>query len=209
MNSDLSVQLLLMRVLAGVMIVTIQGATIAAMAVLLGDKGPRYDGRLSILPTRHVDLLGLGAIMLTGLGWGQPVAIEAGKLRPGRVGLVLATLAGSAALLLVAVLLLQLAGPALKFLDFTAGVTGAAFVREASRMCVWMALFSLLPIPPLAGAHVLTALGISLPGRVTPYLGWLILLASVYGLPRTVLTPAYNLIAPPVLGVDAALATGR
>src|SRR5262249_45680798 len=120
-----------MRLLAGVIIATVHGATIAAAAVLLGDKGPRYDGRLTALPSGHIALLGLGSVMLTGFGWGRPVAIEGGKLRPGRWGLVLAVLAGSAALLVVSFLLLLLAAPLLRSLDFTAGVTAAAFVRVA------------------------------------------------------------------------------
>lgn len=202
---DLTVQLVIMRLVAGVMLVTVHGAVIAGAAVLLGDNGPRHDGRLSLLTTGHIDLLGLGALVLTGFGWGRPVAIDAGRLRPGRWGLVLAVLAGSAALLLLGVGLLLLAGPLLRALDFSAGVTAAAFVRMAARLCVWMALFSLLPIPPLAGAHLLTALGIAVPGRLGTYLGWGLLLAAVFGVTQRALAPAYYLIAPPLLGVDAAL----
>jgi Zn-dependent protease len=200
---DLTVQLVVMRLLAGVIIATAQGATIAAAAVLLGDKGPRYDGRLTALPWGHIDLLGLGSILLTGFGWGRPVTIEASKMRPGRWGLVLVALAGSAALLLLGFLLLLLAGPLLTSLDFTAGVTAAAFVRVAARLCVWMSLFSLLPIPPLAGAHFLGALGLSLPRQAGICLGWMLLLATLFGVTQRVLTPAYNVIAPLVLGVDA------
>ncbi len=203
---DLTVQQLVMRLLAGVIIATVQGVTIAAVAVLLGDKGPRYDGRLKVLTGGHIDLLGLGSLMLTGFGWGRPVAIDAGQLRPGRWGLVLAAVAGSAVLLLLGFLVLQLAGPLLtSSLDFTAGTTAAAFVRVAARLCVWMALFSLLPIPPLAGAHFLAALGISVPARAGTYLGWILLLATLFGVTQRVLTPAYNVIAPLVLGVDFAL----
>jgi Zn-dependent protease len=203
-GADLTVQLVVVRLVAGLIIAIVQGLAIAWTAVLLGDKGPRYDGRLTVLPSPHVDLLGLGSIMLTGFGWGRPVAIDAGELRLGRWGLVVAVLAGSVALLLVAVVLLLLAIPMLRVLDFTAGVTAAAFVRVAARLCVWMALFALLPIPTLAGAHFLTALGIPVPKRAGTYLGWGLLVASIFGVTSTVLTPAYNFIAPLVLGVDAA-----
>lgn len=199
---ELTIQLVLMRLFAGLIIATVQGATIAAAAVLLGDKGPRYDGRLTVLPFGHVDMLGLGSIMLTGFGWGRPVAIEAGKLRIGRWGLVVAVLAGSGVLLLVGYLLLLLAIPLLIFLPYTAGLTAAAFVRVAAQLCVWMALFGLLPIPPLAGAHFLAALGISMPRQAGTYLAWALLTASVFGVTRMVLTPAYRLIAPMVLGID-------
>jgi Zn-dependent protease len=199
-GSDLSLQLMVLRLLAGLIIAAVQGAAIATAAALLGDKGLRYDGRLTVLPPKHVDILGLGAIVLTGFGWGRPVAIEAGKLRIGRWGLVVAVLAGSVALLLVAYLLLLLVIPLLTFLPYTAGLTAAAFWRRAARLCVWMALFSLIPIPPLAGAHFLAALGVVVPKQAGTYLGWALLVAAVFGLPRIVLTPVYELVAPIVLG---------
>lgn len=202
---DLTIQLVLMRLLAGIIIAVIQGTAIAAVAVLLGDKGPRHDGRVNLLTPHHISLLGLGSLMLTGYGWGQPVSVEADKMRAGRLGLVLAVLGGSAALLALAVLLLLLAGPMVKSLDFSTGMAGAAFVRLAARLCVWMALFSLLPIPPLAGAHFLAAIGISIPRQAGVYFGWALLLASLIGVTQKILTPAYNIVAPLLLGVDIAL----
>jgi Zn-dependent protease len=111
-------------------------------------------------------------------------------------------LAGSAALLLVGYLLLLVVIPLLTLLPYTAGLTAAAFVRVAAQLCVWMALFSLLPIPPLAGAHFLAALGIAVPRQAGVWLGWALLLASLLGVTRMVLTPGYRLIAPMVLGTD-------
>jgi hypothetical protein len=81
---DLTIQLVVLRLVAGVLMVTVHGMAIAAAAVLLGDKGPRYDGRLTLLPTRHIDFVGLGSIMLSGFGWSRPVAIETAQLRFGR-----------------------------------------------------------------------------------------------------------------------------
>ena len=107
--------------------------------------------------------------------------------------------------MLLGFLLPLLASPLLRSLDFTAGVAAAAFVRVAARLCVWMALFSLLPIPPLAGAHLLTAVGLLAPKQAGAYIGGLLVLASAAGLTQKLLTPAYNLIAPLLLGVDVAL----
>lgn len=203
-GADFTLQLLVLRLFAGLIIVTVQGATIAAAAELLGDKGPRYDGRLTLVPFGHVDMLGLGSLMLTGFGWGRPVAIEANRLRVGRWGRVVVALAGSAVLLLAGYLLLLLVIPLLTLLPYTAGLTMAAFVRVAARLCVWMALLNLLPLPPLAGAHFLTAFGLSVPKQTGSYLAWALLTASVLGVTRIVLTPAYDLIAPMVLGIAGA-----
>lgn len=201
---DLTLQLVVLRLVAGLIIAAVQGATIAAVAVLLGDKGPRYDGRLTLLPFGHVDLLGLGSLMLTGFGWSKSVAIELGQLRPGRWGLVIAALAGSAALLAAAWLILLLVIPSLTLLPHTAALTVAAFLRVASRLCVWMALFTLLPVPPLAGAHLLGAVGVRLPASAGTWIGWGLLLASLLGITPMVLTPVYNVVAPLVLGAELA-----
>jgi len=202
---DLTPQAVMMRLLAGLLIAMVQGAAIAGTAVLLGDKGPRHDGRFALLSWSHVDLLGLGSLMLTGFGWGRPVAVDPHELRPGRWGLLAVVLAGSISLLLTSFLLLQLVAPLLRGLDFTAGVTAVAFVREAARLCVVMALLSLLPIPPLAGAHFLAALGVPVPRQAGSYLGWVIVIASVLGVTRLVLKPGFDVIAPLVLGPDSFL----
>ncbi|WP_332692639.1 hypothetical protein [Devosia sp.] len=203
-GAELTIQLVVLRLFAGLIIVAVQGATIAAAAVLLGDKGPRYDGRLTLLPLAHLDLLGLVSIMVSGLGWSKPVAIETARLRFGRWGLVIAALAGSVALLVAGYLILLLIIPLLTLLPYTAGLTGAAFVRVAARLCVWMALFSLLPVPPLAGAHLLAAIGIRLPAWVGIVIGIGLLAASAFGITRMLLTPAYEVVAPLVLGLELA-----
>jgi len=205
LGSELTLNLVVLRFLAGLIIALVHGLALAATAVLLGDRGPRYDGRLTLNPLPHVDLLGLCAIMATGFGWGRPVAIEAAQLRPGRWGLVIAVLAGSAALLLVGYLLPLLVLPALSLLPYTAGLTVAAFLRVAARLCVWMALFSLLPLPPLAGAHLLAALGIRLPKLAGPLLGLALALLALLGVIRALLLPLYGLVAPLLLGPELAV----
>lgn len=200
LGSELTLQLVVLRLFAGLLIATVQGLTIAGAAVLLGDKGPRYDGRLKLLNTGHIDLLGLGSIMVSGFGWSRPVAVEAAQLRWGRWGLVAVVLAGSAALLVFAYLLLLLVIPSLTLLPYTAGITMAAFLRVAARLSVWMAIFTLLPLPPLAGAHFLNAAGIRLPASAGFWIGWALLIASVLGVSRLVLAPVYDFIAPMVLG---------
>lgn len=203
-GSELTIQLVVLRLFAGIILATIQGATIAAVAVLLGDKGPRHDGRLTLVPLPHVDLLGLGSIMLSGFGWSKPVAIEAAHLRLGRWGLVLAAVAGSVVLLAAAYLMLLLIVPLLTTLPYTAGLTAAAFVRVAARLSVWMALFTLLPVPPLAGAQLLAALGIRLPAWTGLLFAWGLVFASAAGITSRVLGPVHDVVAPLVLGPDLA-----
>jgi Zn-dependent protease len=202
MFPDLTIQLLVMRILAGVLIFTIHGFTVAGTAVLLGDKGPRYDQRLSLSPGRHIDMLGLGALVLAGFGWSRAVDIDPAQMRAGRAGPVIAALAGSAVLLVLALVLMLLVQPALTMLPYSAALTVSAFLRVTAPLCVWIALFSLLPLPPLAGAQLLTALGIRLPAVTGTIVGWILLVVSVLGVTRIVLAPVYQLVAPLLLGPD-------
>jgi Zn-dependent protease len=205
MNADFTIQAMVSRLLAGLIVVTIHGAVLAAMAVMLGDKGPRYDGRLTLSPAAQVDLFGLAAIVLSGFGWGRVVDIDKAQLRHGSLAVVATVLAGSAALLLLAWLLTLLIIPALTVLPYTAGLTTAAFLRFAAPFAVWIALFSLLPLPPLAGAHFLNAVGIRFPPSAGLWAGGALLLASLLGITRFVLQPLFNLIAPMILGAGAGI----
>ena len=198
-SSDLTVQLLIFRFLAGVIIATVHGATLALVAVWLGDQGPKHDGRLTLSPVRHLDLLGTVSILLSGFGWSKPLAIEAEQFRLGRWGLVIVVLAGSAALLAVSLLLTMLVIPALTMLPYTAGLAVSAFLRVAARLCVWMAMFSLLPLPPLAGGHFLVALGIKVPPAAVTFFALGLLIVSSLGFTRTLLMPAYDIVAPLLL----------
>lgn len=199
---DLTLSLAAMRLFAGLLIAAVQGATIAAAAVLLGDRGPRHDGRLTLLPFGHIDLLGLGSLILTGFGWSRPVAIDAAQLRGGRWGLVGVVAAGSLVLLALAAVLLLLVMPALTMLPGPGGLTVAAFLRVAARLSVWMALFTLLPLPPLAGAHLLEAAGVRVPAAAGVAIGLGLAAVSLLGVTRTVLTPIYEVVAPLVVGPD-------
>ncbi len=202
LSLDLTLQLMAMRLFAGLLIAAVQGLTIAGVAVALGDNGPRYDGRLTVVPFPHIDLVGLAALIVTGFGWSKSVAIDPAQMRIGRWGLVVAPLAGMVALLLASWLILLLVIPALTLLPHAAAIVVAASLRTAAQLCVWMALFTLLPVPPLAGAHLLAAVGVRVPTSTGLVVAWVLLVVSLLGITRTVLTPVYVVVAPLILGPE-------
>ncbi len=159
---------------------TIHESSHALMAYALGDPTAKNKGRLSLNPLAHLHPLGTLSILLLGLGWGQPVPIDADKLRPGpKVGMALVGLAGPLANLLTAALLaipLRLRLPI-----FTPQKIGG-FVVSWGLLLSWvvwlnigMALFNLIPLTPLDGSRLLSML---LPSR------WFNILAryELYGL---------------------------
>ena len=197
---DLTLQRILMRALAALIIFAVQGLAVAATAVALGDHGPRHDGRLTALPFGHLDLLGFVGIVLFGLGWSKPVAVDPGELRAGRPGLVVVVLAGTLALLAAAVALHLLTAPALTTLPLSAGLVAAAFLRTAAALCLANALFNLLPIPPLVGGHLVGMLGLGVPAWLSRLLPVALLALAATGLAGALVGPAEAVLGPLLTG---------
>ncbi len=131
----------------------------AWVATRLGDETPRLDGRLTLNPLAHVDWIGTAilpfVVSLMGggfLGWGRPVRTEIAKLRGGLNGLALVSLAGPASNVVMAVLMGVLATATLR------SAPGLAqFLAEGVRLSLYLAIFNLLPVPPLDGSKLLLA----------------------------------------------------
>ncbi len=200
MLNDLTLSQIGMRLMAIVIIAGLHGAAVAGTAVLLGDKGPRHDGRLTPVPFAHLDLFGTLAAVVTGIGWTKPVIIDANALRFGRTGLVVVVLAGTVALIVMAMVCLSLVRPALEGFSYSAGLTAAAILRTAARLCLWMAILNLLPIPPLSGAHLLAAVGLKVPVQVAWGTTALLLVLLATGVLHSVLMPVFAFLASAVAG---------
>lgn len=198
--SELTIQLIAFRVLAMLILSGLHGGIIAGTAVLLGDKGPKYDGRLTGMPTSHVDFFGGISLILFGLGWAKPVDVDQGELRTGRAGVLVVLLAGFSGLLLTAALLDALVLPALTTLSYSAGLTAGAFLRASSELAIWMALLSLVPIPPLAAGMLAGAVGLRIPPKLKWILAAVLIAAIASGVARDLLEPGYRVLSPLVLG---------
>jgi hypothetical protein len=193
--ADITLQSIAFRTLALLLLASVQGGILAAVAVSLGDKGPKYDGRLTLVPASHIDLVGAAGLVLFGLGWAKPVAIDAQLFRIGRWGIVVVILAGFVGLLGVAVLLQALILPALTMLPYTAGLTTSAFLRAASDLSIWFALLALVPIPPLTAGLLWPLFGLRIPQKAQWILPTLLFVAVAVGVVRLLLTPAHTFLA--------------
>ncbi len=160
----------------------------------LGDPTARLLGRVSFNPIVHADPIGtvlfpLLAIVgnLPIIGWAKPVPVVVSRLRRKRRDYVLVAAAGPASNLVLAVV----AAVVLAALPVSPVVLGepnvsapvAAFLSLAVRLNILLAVFNMLPIPPLDGGNVLSGL---LPQRyatildqVRPY-GFLLLYALLF-----------------------------
>ena len=200
---DFSLQQLVLRLCALLFIVAVHGLAIAATAVALGDPGPRQDGRLTLNPFAHLDVLGGVSALLFSVGWIRPIAIDPAELRPGRAGLALAVIAGAAATL-VSALVLRLVRPmVLPLLPDTASALAFALIEMTGTLSVWFALLNLLPVPSLTGSHLLM---IAIPqagrwvARLQPFVAVLLAVLAATGWVTELLAPAYRVLAGPILG---------
>lgn len=121
----------------------------AQVAYAMGDPTPRWTGRLTLNPLRHLDWLGLLMLLILKFGWAKPVQVNPTYFRNPRLGMFLVSFAGPGANLVLA-----LAGLiVLKTVDPT-GVW-EAFWRVLVLYNVGLAAFNLLPVPPLDGSKML------------------------------------------------------
>ena len=142
--------------LVGIAIALLVGLTFhefshAFLADQLGDHRPRALGRVSLNPARHIDPMGAVMLLLVGFGWAKPVPVNPYALRPGRRGMSMVAAAGPAANGVVALL----AAVLYRLLD---GMGIGGFALDAVWFTVvfnWvLAIFNLLPIPPLDGYNI-------------------------------------------------------
>jgi Zn-dependent proteases len=128
-------------------------------ATRLGDDTPEREGRLTLHPLAHVDWLGtvlLPAVfsLLGGgmVGWGKPVNTNPGKLRYGLNGLALVALAGPFSNVIFAFVLGAAAVLASGILPDL-----AEFAARGVYLSLYLAIFNMMPVPPLDGSKLLIA----------------------------------------------------
>lgn len=200
MFAELTINLIALRFLSLLIMAAVQGVTVAATAVALGDPGPKYDGGLTGNPLRHLNPFGSLSAIFFAIGWSSPVAVDPAEFRVGRAGVVVVILAPFVALVGAAFVLHLLEIPALTMLPYTAGITTAAFLRVAARIGLWFALLGLVPIPPLTGGLLLNAFGIRVSRQAQWILAAVLLVAVATGVARRLLGPAHAVLASVVLG---------
>jgi Zn-dependent protease len=196
----------------------------AWIALQLGDPTAKYMGRVTLNPIAHLDPL--GAIMMVvmsfahvGFGWGKPVPINPNNLRRGPiVGGAIVSVCGPISNLLLAAIVavpLRLSLMSILPLSFISTIPGY-FLQVLLLVNISLALFNLLPIPPLDGYHFWLGLLHEIPSAFTRRLwmslssasveqaGPMLLLLFIFLIPGAlgrIMNPFFDLLLRLFLGV--------
>ncbi len=164
------------------------------VASLFGDNTAKQSGRLSFNPIHHLDPVGTLMLFLVGFGWAKPVPVNYRKLSSSRRAIIAVSLAGCAANILIATVVIFL----LQLPLFQTNHSFASILLIAAKINIILGAFNLIPIPPLDGSRVIMEF---LPynakyklARLEPYGFFIIIILLWTGILGPVITFIQNLI---------------
>ncbi|CAA7616994.1 site-2 protease family protein [Magnetospirillum sp. SS-4] len=173
--------------------VTLHEAAHGYAALAMGDDTAQRMGRISLNPLRHVDPFGTvilpGLLLLLGgvmFGWAKPVPVNFARLRDPRLGMIVVAAAGPGMNIALAVVSVLVAIHILPHMPQTVQGWLLLNLDNAIYFNLLLAIFNMLPLPPLDGGRVLVGiLPAPLAWRVARLekAGILILLATLFLLP--------------------------
>lgn len=129
-------------------------------AVKLGDNTPRWQGRLTLNPFAHIDYIGALCILLFGFGWAKPVQVNNFNFRNPKRDMALTAAAGPVSNLIMAFagyLLFNLFYILTNSLGLVFLWYIGIFFLYVAQINISLAVFNLIPIPPLDGSRLLFA----------------------------------------------------
>jgi len=151
---------ILISVIPALLCITFHELCHGLVAYRLGDNTAKDAGRLTLNPIKHIDIMGLLMMIVFKFGWAKPVPVNMNNFKNPKSGMAITALAGPVSNIFLSVVFLFIYGLFYVSLS-TAGNFGEILLKmllTAAYLSCALAVFNIIPIPPLDGSKVLFSL---------------------------------------------------
>ena len=161
-NLDWSVPMeILMSIIPALVCITLHELSHGFVAYKLGDNTAKNMGRLTLNPIKHIDIFGLIMMVAFKFGWAKPVPVDMRNFKHPKRDMAVTALAGPVSNVLICCIVLFIYG--LIFLPCK--LSGSSFLDSlldmvyiTAYLSIALAIFNIIPIPPLDGSRILFAI---------------------------------------------------
>ena len=150
---------ILLGVIPSLLCITLHELSHGFVAYRLGDTTAKDAGRLTLNPLKHLDPMGLLMMVVFHVGWAKPVPVNMYRFKEPKKGMAITALAGPACNVVITLVFLALFGALnLPLQQSAAGSYILQMIALTARISLGLAIFNLLPVPPLDGSKILFSL---------------------------------------------------